>query len=306
MKKITFAIQELNEPLRLDSAISLSQPKDAEKVFSKGLIRKLIVAGAVYVNGKRVRVASRNCRGKEIVEIFYDPKKDFTQVQVDPSSLRVLYEDNALIVFDKPAGLPTQPTLDEARENLYYLAKKYVSREKEAYVGLHHRLDRDTSGVVLFTKRKDVNKFVGDQFKLHRCRKTYVALVHGKLDRKGRIENFLDSVSKKGKQTKFGSVSKGGKKAITEYQVLVTGKQFSLVEAVIETGRTHQIRVHLSELGYPIVGDVLYGSDREYFEKYRRHFLHAKSLRIAHPISKNEILVESTVPQEFRNLLEQR
>lgn len=302
MQKLTCRVP-LGTNLRLDQAIAAS-PEATEHKLSRTLIRKLLVAGAIYVNGKRVRVASRPMRGGEIVDIYYDRTRAPEKLSADKFlPLRVLYEDDAIICFDKPAGLPTQPTLDEARANLFELAKKQLAHgaARPPYLGLHHRLDRDTSGVILFTRETKHNTFVADQFKGHKLQKVYVAVVQGKLQNpKGRVESFLAEVGKKGKQSKFGSVKSGGKKAITDFLVLASEGDRSLVEVSITTGRTHQIRVHFSELGHPIIGDTLYGSPVSNYNRLGRFLLHAHALTIEHPVTHNLVRVESPIPHEFR------
>jgi 23S rRNA pseudouridine1911/1915/1917 synthase len=169
------------------------------------------------------------------------------------------------------------------------------------YLGFHHRLDRDTSGVILMTLDQKVNKFIADQFKDHHCEKVYVAVVHGRLKRKqGRVENFLEVTKLKSKQSFVKSVKSGGKKAITDYSVLHESDEFSMVEVRITTGRMHQIRAHFSEMGHPVAGDRLYGSR---FWEAPRFYLHAQKLAIKHPITGNIVQVESPVPPEFRALV---
>ncbi|MBI3556458.1 MAG: RluA family pseudouridine synthase [Deltaproteobacteria bacterium] len=301
MQKVTCRAPTGN--IRLDQAIAQSSEALAHKL-SRTLIRKLLVAGAVYVNGKRVRVASRPMRGGETIDIYYDAARAPEKAPADKFlPLRVLYDDDAIICFDKPAGLPTQPTLDEARANLFELAKRQLADKagKPVYLGMHHRLDRDTSGVVLFTLDNRQNAFIADQFKGHNCTKVYVAVVHGKLKNEtGRLESFMGEVGRKGKQAKFGTVRSGGKKAITDFLVLGTDGTHSLIEVRITTGRTHQIRVHFSEIGHPIVGDTLYGSPAVNYGRLGRFLLHAHALTIEHPVTHNSVRIESPLPQEFR------
>ncbi|MEW6056140.1 MAG: RluA family pseudouridine synthase [Bdellovibrionota bacterium] len=303
MQKITLRYS-LKTTTRLDQAIAQSSEAETHKL-SRSLIRKLIVAGAVYVNGKRVRVASRQVHGGETIDLYWNKEKspeNLSEKNFPP--LRVLYEDDAIICFDKPAGLPTQPTLDEARLNLFQMAKHQLAnqlKKPSIYLGLHHRLDRDTSGVLLFTRATEHNAFIADQFKLHKCVKVYVAMVHGRLKNpKGRLESFLAQVGKSGKSAKFGSVRSGGKKAITDFLVLGQNESYSLVEVRIATGRTHQIRVHFSEMGHPIVGDSLYGSSPAEYKRWGRFLLHAHALTIEHPVTHNLVRIESPIPPEFR------
>lgn len=298
--------------LRLDEGIEASAEYRAlpdEARPSSALLRKLIQTGHVYLNGKQARSPAQIVRPGAHVDLYWDVegrKERMSSERFLP--LRILYEDEALVCLDKPAGIPSQPTIDPKRPDFYRLAQTElarIKRKKDFYLGLHHRLDRDTSGVILFTIDPAVNAFVGEQFRGHRCEKTYVALVEGKLKRdSGTIESFLAETSRRGKVARHGSVKTGGKKAISEYRVLDRFPKFghptTLVEVRIQTGRTHQIRVHLSELGHPILGDTLYGARPENYRALDRFLLHAHALTIEHPITHNRIRVESPVPTEFR------
>ena len=313
MRKITCKVSPLlkntSKGIRLDQAIIQSK-EVIQADISKALIRKLILVGAVYVNGTRLKIASRILHGGEIIDLYLDEKQTPIKSNVNQFlPLRILYEDEAVICFDKPFALPTQPTLDEDRPNLFDLAKKQLQKDskKEIYLGMHHRLDRDTSGVIIFTRDKKFNSFIGDQFKNHTCSKTYVALVHGKVKQSsGKLESFLGPVAKSGKSSKFGSVKSGGKKAITNYLVLSSNGKYTLLEVQIPTGRTHQIRVHFSEMGNPIVGDSLYGSPVENYHKLNRHMLHAHALTFEHPTTSGIVRVESPVPEEFRKWVSEK
>jgi RluA family pseudouridine synthase len=223
---------------------------------------------------------------------------------------------------NKPPGLPTQPTLDEARANLYALLKKFLAErgDRDPYVGLHHRLDRDTSGVMLFTKRKEPNGEVGRIFQEHRAQKTYLAIVavserredlaRGKsaatgiraLPKSWTVENFLGREG--GKAGKMRAVRSGGDRAITEFRCLAQVERFALVEAKPKTGRMHQIRVHLSEAGSAIVGDTTYGGLRDTRGgEIPRVMLHAVALTFPHPISKLEISFTAPLPTDFEKCL---
>lgn len=272
-------------------------PEIAAFKLSTGDLRKLIVTGKVYLNSKRCQNPRELTKKPGYIDVYIDDElvKKRARLARIPQ-LKILYDDEAIVCYDKPAGLPTQPTLDRNRPNAYDIAK-----QDHPYLGLHHRLDVDTSGVLLFTKHQKYNKAIADEFKEHRCTKIYVALVHGRIAREtGHLETFLDQVGKSGKQTKFGSVRSGGKKAITDFTTLKCSDKYSLVEVKIATGRTHQIRVHMSEMKHPVVGDTLYGSPVEEFNRRGRFLLHAHSLSIRHPISNNIVRIESPIPPEFR------
>ena len=294
--------------------IALGLSADLGRVVSKGKARKLIVAGAVYLNGNRVRIASKSILPRAKIEVYLDEAKlldsdgkaaDLPFVMTAES---ILFEDDDLICVNKPPGLPTQPTLDEARANLFHSLKRFLSERSstDAYVGLHHRLDRDTSGVILFTKRKEANFGVAELFKNHEIQKTYLALSSLKSGRapqeKWRVKNFLGKST--GKRNTYQSVRSGGDPAITDFKRIWSDSRLALIEAMPLTGRTHQIRIHLSEDGFPILGDATYGGIRAEFE-VPRLLLHARRLTFKHPISNKELAVESPIPEDFLQCLPQ-
>lgn len=279
--------------------------------LSKGQARKLIVAGAVYLNRRRVRIASKPVIVGAELEAHVDFSKLETQAQksvehrkdwkMDRAS--ILFEDEWLIAVNKPAGLPTQPTLDEARLNLYAALQKFIrerDQDLQAYVGLHHRLDRDTSGVVLFTKKKEANTGVSDLFSKHLAQKEYRALSIGRNGHPApgarfAVRNFLKR--QPGKSSRFGSVRSGGDSAHTDFETNASlGQSAWEFRCWPRTGRTHQIRVHLSELGLPIVGDATYGGK---LLPGVRLMLHAASLSFKHPITGADLVIESPIPSDF-------
>jgi 23S rRNA pseudouridine1911/1915/1917 synthase len=325
LKTLRFKIPPELAGRRLDDALIALLSQGKGPALSKGQARKLIVAGAVYLNRRRVRIASKPL----IVGAELEAHIDFDRIQTSAEksvahrkgwlmdSSAVLFEDEWLIAVNKPAGLPTQPTLDEARLNLYAAIQKFI-RERDsdprAYVGLHHRLDRDTSGVVLFTKKKEANAGVADLFSKHLAQKEYRALCTGPWIPSGNspavgdhfeVRNFLKRLP--GKSSRFGSVRAGGDWAHTDFQVEGRmGDFFWEFRCWPRTGRTHQIRVHLSELGLPIAGDLTY-SDRFIHSISRvipanrnpRLMLHAASLEFAHPITAQKLKIESPIPEDY-------
>ena len=293
---------------RLDQVLADWLPIALSQPLSKGKVRKLIVAGAVYLNGKRVRIASKELQPNAKVEAYVDLAKltaDATrQDQIFEMGVgQILFEDDYLIAVNKPPGLPTQPTLDEARDNLFASLKKFMTkRDPKAYVGLHHRLDRDTSGVVLFTKRTDVNAGVAELFSSHLAVKTYQALtIHPEKmpPQEWTIKNYLAKGKEKNAHMK--SVHSGGDFAQTDFRILEECPGGFWIEAKPKTGRTHQIRVHLSEGGQPILGDATYGQR----EKGIRLMLHAVNLTFPHPVTKVLISIQSPLPEDFQECLSQ-
>lgn len=203
--------------------------------------------------------------------------------------IRVLHEDDALLVVDKPAGMPSEPTRDPERETV-------LGSFKDRAVGLPHRLDLDTSGVILLAKTREALAKLNASFENRECTKVYEALVHGHFEGEKTIETFLGSAGQKGDKERFKSVRSGGKKAITTVRALEQRGKKTRVAVEILTGRTHQIRVHLSEAGHPIVGDDLYGAPDGEHARVGRFLLHARVLTFVHPTTGEKMTVESVVP----------
>jgi RluA family pseudouridine synthase len=320
LMKLEIIAQKEHEGKRIDAVLAEWLPTQIGQEVSKGKVRKLIMAGAVYLNGRRIRIASKALIPGAKLEAYVDIEKlkqDRTVADqpftFDPSL--ILFEDKWLIAVHKPPGLPTQPTLDEARDNLYASLKRFLSeRENDpnAYVGLHHRLDRDTSGVVLFTKNKDANPGTATLFAEHQIRKTYHALAQrpgirpGNMAPEWKVKNFLRRAE--GKRAKFRSVHAGGDHAETDFSLLGDYQRGIWVECRPVTGRTHQIRVHLSEGGMSILGDDLYGTqntreDGSAASLAKRLMLHAKELRFPHPVTLDDVKIESPLPSDFQECL---
>ncbi|MCM2323214.1 MAG: RluA family pseudouridine synthase [Oligoflexia bacterium] len=314
LRKLSLKTAPEDARKRLDQFLAERLPAALAEPVSKGKVRKLVVAGAVYLNGKRVRIASKEVIPGAKIEVFIDSAKLHSDgrakdraFQMSPE--RILFEDEWLIAVNKPAGLPTQPTLDEARENLFAAVRKFLmerDHNPQAYVGLHHRLDRDTSGVVLFTKSKDANAGVAELFAGHGARKSYQALTSLPRGTDGplaewTIKNYLGKAPGPGKKARFTAVRSGGDFAHTEFRVLGRLARGLHVEARPLTGRTHQIRVHLAGAGLPILGDDFYGAPRG---SASRVMLHAASLTFVHPIHKKELSISSPLPEDFLQCLE--
>lgn len=292
-------------PEKLQSFI-LTSIKNEKYEVSASFIRKQIFQGAAQVNSKATYNPALIVNQGDDITFLLD--KSAVPQSNSAVTLDILYQDDEIICINKPAGIPAQTTLDEKRVNFYDFCKKTLQEQHGlTYLGLHHRLDRDTSGVMLFTLQQSANAAIAEQFKNHTIQKTYDAVVHGMVSKKtGDIVSFMAEVSRKGKQKKFGSVRSGGKKAITLYRVLKQNKFYTHLEVEIKTGRTHQIRVHLSEMGHPIVGDTLYGSPVGFFSRLQRYLLHARTLKLIHPRTRKAIIVSAPTPIMFSELLSQK
>jgi RluA family pseudouridine synthase len=299
---------KLTASKRLDQALADWLPEALGRPISKSKVRKLIMAGAVRLHGRPVRIAAKVVSEGTTIEAHVDVSKLFEDSTSQDTKFeltldRVLLEDEDLIVIDKPAGLPSHPTADETRDNLIAAVHRFLSRRDgiaEPYLGIHQRLDRDTSGVVLFTKSKRVNAAVGAMFSSHKVVKIYQALTvaaRKKLPEEWTIKNYLGKVSSQSKRAKYGAVETDGDRAETFFRVIGEYARGVWIEAIPKTGRTHQIRVHLSEYGLPILGDDLYGAPDD---RAPRLMLHAAELRFPHPMTGRQVSVKSPLPEDFQ------
>ena len=328
--KFTFRIESktrLDIFLRSELAQTVSAyiEKSAAVSLSNSKIRRMIVAGAVSVDGLQIRRPSYELLRGQTVCIEFDKEKFFFEKQADDIAFEitaadVLYEDEDLIAVNKPSFLPTEETIvgGEKRDCLHAAVVRYLwAREARLrnppYAGIMHRLDRETSGVILFTKTRAVNAAVHEMFEKRTVQKIYraVCAISEKTERtqesrrleKGStffVENHIGRISPKSARAKWGALNaaQGGLYARTDFTVLERGVAGGLPVVKIEarplTGRTHQIRVHLASIGLPISGDTLYGAS-----EYKRTMLHAQSLTFQHPVSGKTITVSAPLPNEF-------
>lgn len=208
---------------------------------------------------------------------------------------KILYEDSHLLALDKPSGLIVHQSMDPTRD---HLLKEFETNNHVPF--LINRLDKDTTGVVLIAKGREVATIFSDLFSRNEVEKEYLAIVEGEanFDEKV-ISNHLAPV--KGLKNIYGSVKSGGKRAQTLMKRVSSSSGFSLITAYPKTGRTHQVRVHLTELGFPVAGDSAYGAPFRY--QFKRMMLHAHSVKFLHPYKNEEITIISPLPEDFRAAL---
>ncbi len=283
-EKFSFISEETQ---RLDEFLRKNLPQAAGKgedlVFSNSKIRRLITAGCVSVNGRVVSRPAFELRGRSAVGVQFDREKFFYEKQPDDVKFTltekdILFEDENLIFVNKPAFFPVEQTITGNRDNLHDALVDFLwARNRELrnppYVGIMHRLDRETSGVIVFTKTRAVNKEMHDIFEKHEQQKEYVALCTPHHPKGGTpvqgtqftVEKFMGRISSKSQAGKWGELSEynGGQYSKTDFFVLGEGAAEGIacliIKCMLFTGRTHQIRVHLSGEGLPILGDALYG-----------------------------------------------
>ncbi len=321
VQKYSLRSSSAQQGVRLDHFLGESLPKALGREVSSGQVRKLIEAGVVSLNGRPERLVSRplpvGARVEVVVDVARFSKKGDDRKEPVRSVMprfelvasQILFEDEWLIAVDKSAGLPTQPTLDETRANVAGLLKDFLQKRDGGtpYLGLHHRLDRDTSGVVLFTKDQKANAGVTALFSTRAIQKTYQALclAGSSCPESWEVKNCLGVVARAGKASKFGAVRSGGDPAHTEFKVLERFTGAVLVEAQPHTGRTHQIRVHLAGGGMPILGDTFYGGPADFRAApgvnlhISRAMLHAAALVFSHPVTNTPTTIRSPLPVDF-------
>lgn len=297
--KITFKIDKEMVGMRLDHAVHAGVSAKGRDLSKRGA-KQLIDAGAVTINGRVSRRASMPVLAS--IEIVVDlPPPAPTQNMVDLSDA-VLYRDDYVLAINKPAWLATHATRDTARDHALAGVERILRAEghKTVKVAVHHRLDVETSGVLIFGIHPDANKGLGSAFSDRLAQKTYIAVtVPGDVSDTWTVENYLGKDSS-GKREKSVAVTSGGDHALTEFTVQQRLDDALVLEARPHTGRMHQIRAHLAASGLPIIGDSLYGGPRSWRnQKAERMLLHAWKLELPHPVTGEPLCIESELPPEF-------
>lgn len=294
-------INEDNVGKRIDSFIPLVQ-----KEISRSMVQKLIEQKSIKVNGKDTK-HSYKLKLNDEIEITIPQAKEI-DLKAQDIPLNVIYEDNDIIVINKPKGMVVHPangnpdgTLVNAVMNLCKDSLSGIGGEIRP--GIVHRLDKDTSGAIIVAKNDKAHIALSEQLKNHEVKKTYLALVRGIIKENEATINMPIARSKKDR--KKMDVDKDGKEAITHFKVLGRYKnKYTLLQINLETGRTHQIRVHLSHIGYPIIGDEVYSNGKNEWN-VSGQCLHAWKLEFKHPITGKEISLEAEIPEYFKKIIKE-
>ena len=320
-QKITFQtskIIKLNDFLRKELPFEVAikiDLKDSQCEFSNSKIRRLILSGCVLVNNQKINRPAFELRGNSSITVFFEPEKFFYEKQTNDidfvlTEKDILFEDENLIFINKPAFFPVEKTIVEDRKNLHqvlidYLWKRSPELRNPPYVGIMHRLDKDTSGIIVFTKNRPANKIISETFQNHNLIKEYVAIcpitqiqksqqsMQLKVGDTFTVEGFMGRISGKSSQGKWGFVSEkdGGQYSKTDFivksKVKVEGIECLKIKCILYTGRTHQIRVHLSSKGLSILGDQIYGTESS--KSGKRLYLHASRLAFTNELGKYDI-----------------
>ncbi len=297
-----FKITENNNNKRIDKFLT---NKITDR--SRNYIQKLLEMKGVLVNDKAVGKSYKLKTGDVVIIKNINLAEENIDVKPQEITLNIIYEDDYLIVISKQAGVVTHPAPGNYENTIVNAVLFYLNSKKENFnnhirPGIIHRLDKDTSGLMIIAKNSIIQKKMSDAFKERKILKIYKALVYGNFkEKKGKIDFCL---SRSDKDRKKISVSlNNGKEAVTEFKVEENFYNCTLLTVYPKTGRTHQIRVHFSYIGHPIIGDILYGNEktRQIAEiiGLKRQFLHAYSISFSHPITDEIINLKDNLPDDL-------
>jgi 23S rRNA pseudouridine1911/1915/1917 synthase len=311
--RLCFTFERGQASQRLDQYLADCSPE-----LSRSQIKRLIESGQVLCNGVSVKAGSK-LKGGEVISVTI-PDPDPIEALPEDIPLTILYEDSHLIVIDKPAGMVVHPAPGHSSGTLVNALLHHCQDLSgiggQIRPGIVHRLDRDTSGVMVATKNDATHQDLALQFKQHTVQRRYVALVFGQLDQEcGTIDQPIGRHPQHRK--KMSSTSRRGRDAVTHWRVLqrFDAERLTLIELRLETGRTHQIRVHLCEANHPVVGDPVYGNTRRcnhlpdttlraMIQGLNRQFLHARLLGFRHPKTGKEMKFSSTAPPDLQAIID--
>ncbi|HER2194348.1 TPA: RluA family pseudouridine synthase [Streptococcus pyogenes] len=280
---------------RLDKALADLSP------LSRGQANDQIKQGLVLVNGQQKK-AKYTVQAGDVI-CFELPKEEVLEYQAQNIPLDIIYEDDTLAIINKPQGMVVHPSAGHPSGTmvnaLMYHIKDLSSINGVVRPGIVHRIDKDTSGLLMVAKTDAAHQALAEELKAKKSLRKYLAIVHGNLPNdRGMIEA---PIGRSEKDRKKQAVTAKGKEAVTRFTVLERFGDYSLVELQLETGRTHQIRVHMAYIGHPVVGDPLYGPRKTL--SGHGQFLHAKTLGLTHPMTGKEMIFTVEAPEIFQKVL---
>ena len=296
MKQFVVTDADINK--RLDVYLS-----EKNENTSRNAIQRLIEEENILVNSQKIKPSYKIQKDDIITMEEVKPKEIELKAQDIP--LEVIYEDEDIIVINKPKGLVVHPANGNPDGTLVNAVMSICKDSLsgiggEIRPGIVHRLDKDTSGILIVAKNDKAHIKLSEQIKNREVKKTYIALVRGRVKE---TQATIDMpIGRSQKDRKKMAVNKNGKQAITHIKVLKKYDEYTLLEVNIETGRTHQIRVHLAEIGYPVLGDMVYSNGKNRFG-IEGQCLHAKSLDFKHPITGKQMHLEAKLPEYFNNII---
>ncbi|MCR5823274.1 MAG: RluA family pseudouridine synthase [Lachnospiraceae bacterium] len=300
MEKVILTIDEETADLRIDKLIA-SQTEG----MSRTAIQRLIDGGFVSVAGKTVKSSYKTCEGDVIEVLFTDAEKP--DIKAENIPLNIIYEDNDIIIVNKPKDMVVHPAAGHysgtlVNALLYHCGDSLSGINGIMRPGIVHRIDKDTTGALVVCKNDIAHQCLSEQLKVHSITRMYEAIANGTFkEESGRVDAPIGRDPKDRK--KMAINYRAGKEAITNYHVLENlGGKYSHIECRLETGRTHQIRVHMASLHHPLLGDEVYGPEEKRFN-LRGQCLHARTIGFIHPTTHEYVEFEAPLPEYFTTLL---
>ena len=319
VERLRIVLGNKQEPLRIDKFL-MNRLEGA----TRNKVQQAVEQGNILVNNEIVK-SNYRVRPLDTIVVFETRRPESQEIIPENIPLNVAYEDDDLMIINKPAGMVVHPGCGNYSGTLvnglsYYLQQEHVDLENLSRVGLVHRIDKDTTGLVVIGKKEKAMSLLAAQFKKHTVHRRYIALVWGDL-----AEDEGTIIAHIGRNLRFRKIMDAfpdgdyGKEAITHYKVLERFNYVTLVELRLETGRTHQIRVHMKHIGHPLFNDGTYGGDRivkgTVFTKYKqfidncfsiltRQALHAKELGFSHPSTGEWTMFDSDLPADMQEVIE--
>ncbi len=300
MMKIQFEVEEQWNQVRIDKYLSEMLPD-----YSRSYIQKLIKEHKIFVQEKSVKANYKVSTGEQVS--FEEPELQEPDILAENIPLDILYEDADLLIVNKPKGMVVHPSAGHYTGTLvnalmYYCKDELSGINGVMRPGIVHRIDMDTTGSLIVCKNDFTHNDIAAQLKEHSINRVYHAIVHGVIkEEEGTVNAPIGRhpIDRK----KMSINEKNGKEAVTHYKVIKRFKNFTYIQCKLETGRTHQIRVHMASLHHPLLGDAVYGPAKCPY-KLQGQTLHAKTIGIVHPRTKQYIEVDAPLPEYFSSLLE--
>lgn len=299
-QKVELTVAEEMSGKRLDSVLAGMMPE-----YSRSFIQKLFENGSITVGGDPCSEKKRKAAAGDIVEITI-PQPERLEVEAEDIPLDIVYEDDELLVVDKPAGMVVHPAPGNHSGTLvnalmYHCGDALSSINGVIRPGIVHRIDKDTSGLLMVAKTDRAHNALSAQLAEHSITRRYKAIVYSNIkEDEGTVDKPIGRDP--GNRLRNAVVYTNSKNAVTHYRVLERFGGFTLVEAVLETGRTHQIRVHMAYIRHPLLGDTLYGPAKNIYGA-KRQMLHAGVLGFVHPVTGEYMEFNSPLPQDFEDVL---